>query len=484
MKKIINIVLTTILVISLLSSISTPNQANASSSDDSIDLLNEFTVDNVKGKVLKNNWSNQNSTELNLKKLKIDQKNSKIQTTGKIEYNGKLYNLNLSGILYPVLNNSVYSDKLLLGDMKETKDFYVLQLRLEKNSKKTALLKTNYDLEGQTVLTVILEDKSNKNILYLQKSIPENVFSSLSQGAKDQVKKDNIKEKELNKKIAKLANMKNYGSNSDIYSENQDVKEEEASKDEEARKDGLKISSIEITVDYYELKRLLSDLKTNSTVNLNDYNIPESLFKGSGWKSHTNWSLPDYFYHAFSGEQSWYTLTQISMVDIKNNQETGINGHSMQTEILYGYILEYDHYSNEISVFQYNFGLKFDDLELVMNKLTGDHVFLNRNIFGIMASSPSYAKAAVALIPYLSTVSSVWDSIQPSETQILGQKKDLGSLAEQKLENNNSVYYGILGDFKAYYLQDEGHYSKVEGTINGNYKKPISGYRYIASTNL
>ncbi|KXG43951.1 hypothetical protein [Tepidibacillus decaturensis] len=473
MKKIITIVLATLLLISLVSPIS--DRASAVNNDK--DIVNEFTLNNVIGQVLNDNWDENDSAKINLKKLSINQNNGHIKTKGEFENNNKLYDLNLSGTIYPVIGQGVYSDKLLLGDMKETKDFIVLQFRIEKDSSKTALLKTNYSIENQTVLTIVLEDKNSQNIIYLQDSIPETIFDTLSLGAKYQLKKDAIQEKDLAKKIVELSNMRNKSSN------NKQIKTQEISEEDQSQ-DLFSITSTQISVDYYELKRLFSDLKTNSTVNLDDYNIPESLFKGSGWKSYVSWSLPDYFYHAYSADQSWYTLTQISMVDIKNNRETGIAGHSMQTEILYGYVVEYDHYTRDIKVFYYDFGLKFDDLELVMNKLTGDHVFLNRNIYGIMASSPSYAKAAVALIPYLSTVSSVWDNIQASESQKLGQKKDLGSLEEQKLENNNSVYYGILGDFKDYYLQDEGHYAKVEGTINGTYMKPVSGYRYTASTNL
>lgn len=472
-KKVINIVLTTMLLLTFVSSMSFPNYTSAATND----IVNDFTFENLEGKVFKGNWSEIDTVNLNLKRLKIDQNNGKVKTNGELEYNGKLYNLSLSGILYPLTGQGIYSDNLLLGDMNDTNDFNVLQFRVEKDSKKTALLSTNYMLENQAVLTIVLEDKINNNIIYLQDSIPETIFDSLFLGAKYQLKQDDINESELIEKTMKLSNMKNKTSDSNQQSKIQEISEEELDGDV------FSITS-EITVDYYELKRLLSDLKTNETVNLTNYNIPESLFKGSGWKSYAKWSLPDYFYHAYSADQSWYTLTQISMVDIKNNQETGINGHSMQTEILYGYVLEYDHYTHEISVFYYNYGLKFDDLELVMNKLTGDHVFLNRNIFGVMSSSPSYAKAAVSLIPYLGTVASIWDNLQPSETQMLGQKKDLGSLAEQKLENNGSVYYGILGDFKDYYLRNEGHYAKVEGTINGTYMKPLSGYRYVVSTNL
>lgn len=169
------------------------------------------------------------------------------------------------------------------------------------------------------------------------------------------------------------------------------------------------------------------------------------------------------------------------------DHDSDFGGHRLQTEIIHGLMLEYDHYSNDLSILYYDFGLTFDDYELVMNKLEDKNVFTSREIDGDMATSPDYARAAIALVPKLSTAYSIWDYITSKETQGLKNEKIFDSTYEKQAERyDGSVIRGINGDFSQYHLDREGHYALLKGQISypTDYYTLEFGYRYTASHNL
>lgn len=99
----------------------------------------------------------QNGSDIHLNNLQITQKDGIVKIKGDIVDNGALTPLVLHGKLYPIEAKGKYAGKLVLGDIQGNEKFNVLQFRVENNSSNTVLLRKNYPLEGQTVLTILLE---------------------------------------------------------------------------------------------------------------------------------------------------------------------------------------------------------------------------------------------------------------------------------------------------------------------------------------
>ena len=128
----------------------------------------ELEVQNVKGIVKGSKFEDVDSSA-NLQNLQLSQKDGSAKIQGKLTYKGHTFDLSLTGKLYPVTGKGTYNKKLVLGDFQESKDFNVLQLRIEKQSKETALLKENRNMKGKTVLSLVLEHKKSGENVFLKK---------------------------------------------------------------------------------------------------------------------------------------------------------------------------------------------------------------------------------------------------------------------------------------------------------------------------
>lgn len=282
-----------------------------------------FELKTIKGVIVDSYGKNaqlqsNSSSDVALNNLKITQTNGDIKTVGDLVYGGDTYDLSLSGSLYPEKGKGVYAGKVVHGDMQETKDFNILQFRIEKDSSTTGLLKTNRNLfEGQTVLTMVLEDKKSGERIYFQDTIQEREFESLFKGAECLVDKKDLNEDELKRKVAKLSNINNKSDYSEQIPESMQFETEGIDSEGKITSSSFDSAAVNISVDRAELVRLLKDLKSKGSVSLSDYNVPESLFKDDGWKKYSNLGTkPRYFWHAASADQGDFTLTQISYFEV------------------------------------------------------------------------------------------------------------------------------------------------------------------------
>lgn len=66
-----------------------------------------------------------------------------------------------------------------------------------------------------------------------------------------------------------------------------------------------------------------------------------------------------------------------------------MGGYRLQTELLHGIYIEYDHYTGKLKMKFYDFGLYFDEYKLAINELEGTDVFVSREINGILEENPS-----------------------------------------------------------------------------------------------
>ena len=179
--------------------------------------------------------------------------------------------------------------------------------------------------------------------------------------------------------------------------------------------------------------RLLNDLKDYinypNGVQLSDYNVSESLFKGTGWKKYVYLdNIPYGFCNAASENQGPYTITQISYLHLIACHSDSLHGFELQTEIRDGLTVEYDHYTGQLDVLFYGAGLTFEDLQLAQGALDGDNIYINQTVYGVLQGNPKYAAAIWGLIPYADQITDVWKNLESSAKHRDGSNKTLPEL--------------------------------------------------------
>lgn len=406
-----------------------------------------------------------------------------IKLEGLLNYDGNTYDFRSEGTLYPVKGGGVYDDKLVLGEMSTSTGLDVIQFRVENESGTSALIPQNMNMKGSTVITIVVSNKSTGDIIYAQGLIEKQDFQKMLAGAKKQVKdqmqKNGDSEQDINKKVARLLNMRD---------KQADKKESQVSV--EVNPSNISINGA--SVNRSEMARLFDDLKIYGTVKLANYNVPVSIFQGSGYDSYNQYYSPYFFYHKYSVSSPYYITTQITMCDVTADYydiNSTKENHRLQVYYTYGLVVEYDWELGNLKLVYNNFGLDLQNMQLSMNKLANQNVFISRSIYGLLQQSGSIAKGAIALVPIASTVLSVWDYIQPSETQALGSANKViydSTYSAQLTRWGDKVIRGVVGDFNGYTMSQEGHYTLVEGEVStptGSCTKEW-GYRYTARTYL
>lgn len=257
-------------------------------------LVSDLEMKNIEGEILQQGKGIQKASDILLNELKIVQEDGIIKGEGSITRDGVEIPLVLHGKLYPVKGKGKYAGKLVLGDIQGNEEFNVLQFRVENNSSNTALLQKNRALEGQTILTIILEHKKSGDWICFQDVIPKNQFTPLFESANVYITEKEMTDDEVTEKVINLFNINN---KSEIVKQQEKSLKigEQGTADSKGNfsvNDPISIQAWnEIPVDGAELSRLLNDLKDVGTVNLSNYDIPESLFKGnSGWKKYSSTS--------------------------------------------------------------------------------------------------------------------------------------------------------------------------------------------------
>lgn len=223
---------------------------------------------------------------------------------------------------------------------------------------------------------------------------------------------------------------------------------------------------IDIYTPQSELLRLLNDLKDDvrhpNGVQLSNYRIPESLFKGTGWKRHDYFhSEPFGFYHARSEDYFYSTFTQLSYLDVMAGYNEEIHGFELQMKINHGLVLEYDHNTGQLNVVHHNMGLIFKNLQLAHGKLNGDHVYINEKADGVFSEENTGQKP-----------------------RALGQYHLFEQTPEhQRLLNNGQVVHTISFDFTGCTMRHNGDWGSLRGKIYGypNIDTVNWSYKYTAA---
>jgi hypothetical protein len=427
----------------------------------------------------------QGNKSTTFRNIKISASNGNIIITGKLAESNKVYDINLSGNIYPILEDSSYANKLMLGELEGNEFFDVSSLRIEKDSRTIALSKNKHNLKGKTVLTLIIKDKQSGQEFILQEPINPTKFDTLLDGSSMFIKNIGIKDDELKQKILDLYNQ---GRKNIVTESNDKDHKEVQSADSSSENTEVSIASGSY-VSHSALDNVLRDVKSQGTIDLDNYeysNVPKSIFSEQGWKDYDNYSNPEFFYHAYTSATTYDSMTQISMVDVVSQFLSSPTRYEVQTTVRHGLMLEYDQYTHELSVFFYDYGLDFQNLKLAANNLNDRNVFISNYTSGVLNNSPSYVKGLGALIPYWSTASSVWDGFSITQTQRLNTEYSYDNTYDKQYSRyNGSVIRGVQGNFSGYSMSREGQWAKVRGEI---YKEStatlIYGYSYTADKDI
>jgi hypothetical protein len=278
--------------------------------------VGDLKIKNIGGEILQQGKGIQKGSDILLNDLQIAQENGVIKGKGNIVCNGVETSLELHGKLYPVRGKGYYAGKLVLGDIEATEDYNVLKFKIENKVSDSA--HDQYDNGGSTLLSIVLEDRESGEWVRFQQGIDQQIFEIFYKGSNELVANLDMDEDELIEKVVHLLNMHNKAEHGEQIQDSIKVVETgTADTDGNFTVDSpITIQSwTDIPVNFNELDRLFEDLKdpyTNS-VNLLDYNLPESLFKGSGWKKDVDIETsPRWNYYARSAQQDGYTITQIT----------------------------------------------------------------------------------------------------------------------------------------------------------------------------
>lgn len=438
---------------------------------------NELKMENIKGKILRQGNNTPENNNFILNNLTITHKNGIVKGKGSLLQGEIEIPLVLNGKLYPVKGKSYYSDNLILGDIESTDIYNILEFKIENKSKN--LIYTKDYNEEKIVLSIILEDKKTGQWINFQKDIDIQTFEELYKSSNMFIENIDMDKKEIEEKIISLLNIHNKADYGEQIQNS--IKIEEKGVADATGKLSVHTpietqSWSNISVNFQELNRLFNDLKNPNTehVNLSNYNLPESLFKGSGWKKNTNFNTsPGWNYYAHSTEQIDYTITQITTFQ-HNLGFIDISGRNAKFDIALRYkdgmILIYDHHTKDLSVFYYNFGLTLQNLQIAQGELKDKNVYIAQTLFGknLTKRGNSLIKYFVALIPHGDKVTNLWESLTLSTNEALGQRERFigNNFEEQKNIHNGKVYRSISGTLNEWDFKKEGANTNLLGEIH------------------
>ncbi|WP_042220987.1 hypothetical protein [Oceanobacillus manasiensis] len=440
---------------------------------------NMFDFEKIEGETVRDSNELQKESSFLLDGLNIQQKEGIINGSGTIIQNGTKSELSIKGELYPVLGKGYYEGNLVLGDMDPTENYNVIQFKIEHKSEDSV----SKNAESANA-TIVLEDKVTGEWIRFNQEIGKQTFEKFYQDSTLLIENKEVKELEVAEKVTNLLNIHNKAEHGEKIGNN--IKVEDSGIDDtngnRTVDEPISTQMDDISVNFRELDRMFQDLKDPYTdsVNLSDYNLPESLFKGSGWKKSANLNVnPGWGYYAAGSDQGSFTLTQITAFQFEGRfgeWVSGTNDYTNIWKIKHGMVLEYDHYTKDIKAFFYNLGINQRNFHLAQNLADGAgevSVYTRQDLQGqglTERSGSPLIKYVAGLIPYGDNVNNVWDTL----SKMSPKNKDLGTAEEfvgkdfesQKEVHHGKVYRVVSGSLRDYDIRNEEAYVNLKGDIH------------------
>jgi hypothetical protein len=405
-----------------------------------------------------------------------------VEINGTLVLNGSSYPLNSVGDYYrnETTERSAEADNLILCEFEDTDEIHFVQFRIDKAVPQI----TNSRQPNVSLVTIILQLVNTGNLIQFQQGIDASLFDELYELESN----IQLEGEELDNKIISLYSVRNnlldvpidsaMQETSEFFTQSTDVQ--------------MSTASASITGWRY----LIDALNSYGSVNLNNYGniVDTSFFTGGGWKFENGWdngvgySLSSYSIANGSNEY----LTQFSLLDC-STQSYSYNSNDiwhtgMQMDYYGGLIVSYTPSNGNLSVDYYNYGIRHNDVELTINKLTNSAFFINRSVGRLYEASGNIVRAALVVVPYFSTIADVFDHAYEMN-QTVGSGPALFPdtyLGQVQLYGSDKIIRGLyVTTTSSNWLKSSGHYINVEGNIKFNTSTNWDyRYRYTSYHNL
>jgi len=394
-----------------------------------------------------------------LSNLELFHNQGEIDAKGSFLLNGVESELEFEGLLYP-FGGKGFRDDDVIGDIEIMDENYnILQFLIENEGK---------------ILTILVEDVKNQSWFKFEEELDNSLFDNILKGAEVSLEANSLNDREQFEKVAPLYNVNN---NSDIISEESETDTLEQSYNANTDKE-IDIQSRDISVqNVSEVGVALNELKITGSANLDDYSIPNSVFRNSGWSYDS--SIADYSdgggtYHSYSTTQVGSTITQISFMDtgayFQGFTSSGVNRFDVTTTLADSLMVELDHNTNELSILYYGGGVDIRDFENGMFALTGENVFRNQTLNGsnVSESGNGAVSFLVGLVPHGSTITDLVDIIGDNGSDNLGNTIGFthSTFEDQRRNLDGRVYRGIRAVASNHTLSSEGANLTFQGEIH------------------
>lgn len=478
MKKMMNLLLISVLVYSLFIPSVDAKRIDKQS-------VSSFEVDQMKGVVFSEGMKANEQSSVTFDQMEISQKNGNVKIGGVLKYNNKIYDISFSGAVYPVQAMSKKVTNWVIGDISGNKDFNVLQMLVQKENDSTFLMKQNRHLKGQTVFTLVLENKKNGDWIVFQEKVEQKHFAPLFNGAKILVTEKNMTEEQIRDKFVYLLNMKNKSEQKSSLNKQTEtaIRGEYNPKEKNDLETPISTMANWFPVNHEELNKVFRDLRefTDQTVYLPDYGVPEALFAETGWKYGHNLDYADHFddpyfvYYAATEQNLWFALTQISHILLTARFEND-GGFFNEATINDSMFLYYDLLTKELSVLALNAGLKFEDVQWTQAMMEpDDDLFYKFRVNGRMDyDEPSgVASFLWGLVPFGEIIYDLYSLLRYDEQDDLGWEKGFENTPErQKKAYDGHLVKVVSGKYPGYYLKNE----ETNANITGYFLAPDGSY--------
>ncbi len=435
-KKVISIVLSLVFLLG----VSTPIFAG------SIHLLK---LDTTNGLTALNGNINELFAETNINKLKSQTKtqlsesniyfqNGQLYFQGKLETEDAVETFITSGEVY-LAQNATMKEKVLLADFETYGNISFTRFCIYLNEDETSTISITMEfIDGGQLFH--FEIKESSDVFYVIKKFANTKLSG----------------EELDAKIIQLYSL---GRNIINYEDDESMElvEFEIEVDENV---------VEPSYDYRSWDEFFDDLERYGEVELSDYNVPYSMFVGNGWNYQTkpgNCRVDAYRYE--NGIDMY--LIHIGFLSLTNNIYN--SKANSQVEVVNGMILEYDEYTDIVSVKYYGYPISYKNLKIGIYDLSGDNIFVTRTVNYNLGYGGSLIRALIAYVPYLNDAVDTFDELMPDYKH--NNTYIFPATASEQYARYGEYIKAIGADSGNGYMDRPGNLFAVDGEIVGSVQK-------------